>query len=276
MSKPLFTIPIAHTNGTVEVTTPAERVYLLTFNSPPDNRLHSLFIDAFSLALDILEHRYPHGVLITTSKIAKFYSNGLDIDHAFTTPHFYEQKWFPFYQRILTYPMPTIALLPGHAFAGGFMLAMFHDYRIMSPTRGFLCLNEIDIGMVMPAPLISIFREKVAHPNTFRAVALEGKRFTGAEALKEGLVDGLGDGTQGFDEATKLIKEKNLLLKTKHGIWGAEKEEMYRQTIGFLRTNTDNSLWREKIETEKRTRKVRQLKGVEEWETSSKSGLSKL
>ena len=33
--------------------------------------------------------------------------------------------------------MPTIALLNGHAFAGGLMLAMHHDYRIMNPSKGF-------------------------------------------------------------------------------------------------------------------------------------------
>ena len=50
------------------------------------------------------------------------------------------------------YPMPTIALINGHAFAGGLMLAMFHDYRVMNPHRGYLCLNELDFGAPLRPP----------------------------------------------------------------------------------------------------------------------------
>ena len=48
--------------------------------------------------------------------------------------------------------MPTIALMNGHAFAAGLMLAMFHDYRVMNPHRGFVCLNELEFGAHLPAP----------------------------------------------------------------------------------------------------------------------------
>lgn len=72
--------------------------------------------------------------------------------------------------------MPTVALLNGHAFAGGFMLAMMHDYRIMNPHRGFLCLNELALGVGLRPPMCSIFREKVKAA-TFRRMILEVVRF---------------------------------------------------------------------------------------------------
>jgi hypothetical protein len=88
----LFKLPIAATNGEIVVTQPKPQVYLLTFNSPDDNRLLAVsylitligvrrpdvdcfeqeFCDTFRLALDILEARYEPGVLITTSGIAKY------------------------------------------------------------------------------------------------------------------------------------------------------------------------------------------------------------
>lgn len=99
--KVLFKIPIAPTNGDFTCTSPADKVYLLTFNSPPDNRLLSAFIEAFLLSLDIIEERFEPGVVITTSKIPKFYSNGLDLEHVLSTPDFWEAKYAKLCERLL-------------------------------------------------------------------------------------------------------------------------------------------------------------------------------
>ena len=72
--------------------------------------------------------------------------------------------------------MPTVALLNGHTFAGGLMVAMMHDYRIMNPHRGYLCLNELELVMGLRPPMCSIFREKVG-ASTFRRMILEAVRF---------------------------------------------------------------------------------------------------
>ncbi|CAI4217371.1 unnamed protein product [Parascedosporium putredinis] len=125
--------------------------------------------------------------------------------------------------------MPTIALINGHAFAAGLMLSMFHDYRIMNPQRGFVCLNEVDFGALLKAPMTSIFREKVPAP-TYRALVLEGKRFTGKDALDGGIVDALG----GLDAALELIRDKKIMEKGQSGVYGMLKIEMYRETWGYL------------------------------------------
>lgn len=106
----LFTVPIASTGGAIVCTNPTEiagqekqNVYLLTFTSPKDNRLTPTFIDALILALDIIEQRYPKGVLITTSGIAKFYSNGLDLELAMSTEGFWENWLYRLFRRFLTW-----------------------------------------------------------------------------------------------------------------------------------------------------------------------------
>lgn len=72
--------------------------------------------------------------------------------------------------------MPTIALVNGHAFAGGFMVAMMHDYRCMNPHKGYLCLNELELGAPLGQPMLSVFREKISH-GTIRRMILEAHRF---------------------------------------------------------------------------------------------------
>jgi Delta3-Delta2-enoyl-CoA isomerase len=99
----LFTVAVPTTNGTFTCTSPAPKIYLLTFTSPPDNRLTSAFIDSFLLSLDIIEQKFPKGVVITTSGMPKFYSNGLDLEHVVNTPGFFANKMNKLGDRLLTY-----------------------------------------------------------------------------------------------------------------------------------------------------------------------------
>lgn len=127
--------------------------------------------------------------------------------------------------------MPTIALMNGHAFAGGLMLAMYHDYRIFNPSRGFLCLNELDFGVPLKPAMSSIFKQKVTSATVYRSMILEAKRFTAKDALDGGIVDGLG----GMQEVLGLIQERKLTEKGKSGVYAIMKMEMYRETLALLR-----------------------------------------
>lgn len=100
-SQPLFTIPI-EPQGSVVATEPLPKIYLLTFQSPPDNRLTPAFDTAFLTALDVFEQKYPRGVVVSTSGISKFYSNGLDLDSAMKDDQFFPRYMYPLWRRLVT------------------------------------------------------------------------------------------------------------------------------------------------------------------------------
>jgi len=266
----LFKLPIAVTEGEIVVTQPKPQVYLLTFNSPQDNRLLPDFCDTFRLALDIVEAKYEPGVLITTSGIAKFYSNGLDLESAVSTPNFFNGTLYALWRRLLTYPMPTIALLNGHAFAGGAMTAMMHDYRFMNPQKGFFCLNEVELGANLQLPMSSIFRQKCT-PQTYRLLVLEAARLNGPAALKEGVVDVLGD----LSTALKYVDERKLVAKAQPGMSGravfrALKEGMFAETIGYLETDGKGKSSLLDV-PEKETKEIEAIQAhAQQWEKKSK------
>ncbi|CAL3962547.1 unnamed protein product [Diplocarpon coronariae] len=273
-SQSLFTIPIINTasdkgsSGNIVCSCTSPRVYILTFTAPPDNRLLTSFCEALKLALDILEFSYPHGVVITTSGIQKFYSNGLDLEHASNTEGFFANSMFGLFKRLLTYPMPTVALVNGHAFAGGFMLAMYHDYRIFNPKRGFLCLNELDLGVPLRPAMSSVFRQKLT-PQVYKEMVLEAKRYNGNEALESAIVDALG----GMEELLKFVDERQLAVKGKTGVYGLLKAEMFRESLDYLEgdereTKRDN-------EYLKREEERKRIGGerVAEWEKNAKAKL---
>lgn len=110
------------------------------------------------------------------------------------------------------------------------MTAMMHDYRLMNPHRGFLCLNELDFGSPLKPPMASIFRQKVPSPNTYRTMILESKRYGALEGLKEGLLDGLG----GMEEVMVFVKEMGLVDRGKTGVYGRLKQEMWGETVELL------------------------------------------
>ena len=92
--------------------------------------------------------------------------------------------------RVLTYPHATVAAINGHAFAGGCVLAMMCDVRVMATGSAKIGLNEVQLGIGLPAIVIETLRLRVAPP-AFGAIVLEGRLLSPDEALRCHLVDEL-------------------------------------------------------------------------------------
>ena len=89
-------------------------------------------------------------------------------------------------RRVLAFPRATVAAINGHAFAGGCVLALMCDTRLMS--AGTIALNEVQLGIGLPSIVIEPLRIRVP-PSSWGAIALEGRTFTPVEAMRLGLVD---------------------------------------------------------------------------------------
>ena len=162
-----------------------------------------------------------------------------------------------------SYPMPTVALINGHAFAAGLMTAMMHDYRIMNPHRGYLCLNELDFGAPLKPPMASIFRQKLPRPDTYRTMVLESKRFNALEALQDGIVDGLG----GWEECYGFMDEIKLVKRGESGVYGALKAEMWKETVLLLEDGEGKEQEREAVQLIKNQQMHEKIKKrVEQWD----------
>ena len=141
------------------------------------------------------------------------------------------------------------------------MLAMYHDYRVFNPARGFLCLNELEFGAPLMPPMSSIFRQKCM-PGTYRSLVQEAHRFNGPEALEKGLVDALG----AWPEVTALVAQKKLTAKGTTGILGTLRKSMFGETLEALNGNgSEAAQWFEEEQTRKEetSKKVQQLEARE-------------
>jgi enoyl-CoA hydratase len=91
-------------------------------------------------------------------------------------------------RRVLECPKPVVAAINGHAIAGGCVLALMCDARLVAAGPAQLGLNEVQIGIGLPAVVVEPLRLRVA-PAALTPIALEGRLFSPEAALAVGLVD---------------------------------------------------------------------------------------
>ncbi len=87
-------------------------------------------------------------------------------------------------------PIPVCAAITGHSPAGGAVLAIFCDYRIMADGEFQIGLNEVQVGLEVPEPICRALARLVG-PYRAERLLVAGTMLSGRDAKQEGLVDEL-------------------------------------------------------------------------------------
>ncbi len=205
-------------------------VFVLTMDAG-ENRWNTALVDDLTLALDEVERSSGAAALVTTGASEKLYSNGLDLDWR-NAPESHVDAGDPnafyfmeFMSRMITLPVPTIAAVNGHAFGAGFMFALCHDYRIKRQDRGYLCANEIQLGMVIPGPELSLFRHKLPAHVFYESVQL-ARRWGGPDALEAGVVNEIASSDTLLAHAVRKAEELAPLAVNRKQ-FGVQKENIF-------------------------------------------------
>ncbi|TDV51914.1 enoyl-CoA hydratase-related protein [Actinophytocola oryzae] len=196
-----------------------------------ENRFHPDWLAEVNAALDQVEA--DPAPLVTTAS-SRIYSNGLDLD--WLGGHGDElQSYVATVQgllaRMLAFPVPTVAAIPGHVFAAGAMLALAHDFRVMRADRGFFCLPEVDIDIPFTPGMAALIQCKLT-PAAAHEAMTTGRRFGGEAAAAAGLVDEAVPEDEVL--ASALTRARALTGKTP-GTLAAIKAQMYAGQLAALR-----------------------------------------
>jgi len=185
------------------------RVAVVTMTTNPVNAQNRAFFADLHDAFDRLERDHPESPVVLTGTGTRF-SAGLDLGEHF--PLFAGDpaavaSWFAGYRatnmRLFTYPRPTVAALNGHAFAGGLITAAMCDYRVAVDGGARFGLNEVPIGIPMPAAYVRMLAYAWGEPAAARTCLL-GEIFTPAQADELGLVHELVPAGQLLDRAVAV------------------------------------------------------------------------
>jgi enoyl-CoA hydratase len=95
---------------------------------------------------------------------------------------------------------PMVAAVHGHAVAGGCILALTADERVLAPGAQ-IGLNEVKIGVPLPWSVTVLLRSALS-PAGLTEVALDGRNFSDDDALRVGLAHQVAD-ADGFDAACR-------------------------------------------------------------------------
>jgi Delta3-Delta2-enoyl-CoA isomerase len=91
-------------------------------------------------------------------------------------------------RRKFAYPKPEIYALNGHTIAGGLMMALAGDYRIMANGKFYVGLMEIELGLASPIGVVAMLAHVLGGRGAER-VLFRGERYLPEQARAFGLVD---------------------------------------------------------------------------------------
>lgn len=166
---------------------------------PPVNALDPELVRKLRAAVDAAPADGARAIVL--SGRAGMFSAGLDVPSLLplerTALRGFMEDFFGLCASLARSPIPVAAAITGHSPAGGAVLSIFCDYRIMArsidaakPFR--IGLNEVQVGLSVPA-CIQAGLQRLVGPYRAERLMVAGAMIDADEALRIGFVDELAD-----------------------------------------------------------------------------------
>lgn len=218
-----------------------EKIAVITLDRGRSNPVNHQMVKELAACIKNLEIDNQVGGVILTGKQG-FFSSGVDLIEAYG---YNEQQarefWTDFFalQTILiSFKKPIIAAISGHSPAGGCVLAICCDYRLMAEGEYIIGLNEIPVGIVVPEGIFKVYAFWIGKQKAYQYL-LEGKLINVNEALKTGLIDEVCPAENLLAQAEKKIKT---YMQFNPITWSQSKLNLRNELIRNLNTDQSASL----------------------------------
>ena len=169
---------------------------------PPVNALNFDLLDMLVKAIQSAPANAAGGIILSGGE--KVFSGGLDVPYLMSLDKVDLLKcWKRFFdaaRALANSPVPVAAAIAGHNPAGGCVLALCCDYRVMARGPFRIGLNETQVGLAVPEAIQYLMRRVVGAQRAERLM-VEGAMIESELAYKIGLVDKLSDAANVVDAA---------------------------------------------------------------------------
>lgn len=226
--------------NTIKVTV-KDKTAIIGLNRGRSNAINSEMVAELSEMVKNIENDDNIGGLIITGNEG-FFSAGLDLIELYDYDEASIRKfWIDFLDLVSTlasFRKPFISAISGHSPAGGCILAICSDYRIMVDGKYIIGLNEVPVGIIVPDSIFHLYSFWLGQAKAYRFL-LEGKLMNAQEALGNQLIDEVVD-EGGLASAADRQMQKYLQLdKT---TWQQSKLNLRKELLSKVNTDQGASL----------------------------------
>ena len=207
-----------------------DKIAVLSLNRGKSNAINAEMVAELNQMVKNIENDDSIAGLILTGKDG-FFSAGLDLVELYN----YDEEaiknfWIDFLDLVTTlvsFKKPMIAAISGHSPAGGCVLALCCDYRIMAEGKFIIGLNEVPIGIIIPESIFHLYSFWLGQANAYRFL-LEGKLMHTQQALSTGLIDEVVN-----PESILHAAERKMLtyIKLERNAWQQSKKNMRAELL---------------------------------------------
>ncbi len=167
-------------------------IRILTLDRPPANAIDETLLGDLAAALHAAADDEAVRAVVLTGAGA-FFSGGFDF-RAARRDEAASRRVHTLYRdahrALVALPKPTLAMMRGHAIAGGLVLVLACDYRLGLEGDYRVGLNEVAVGAAFPRTAIEIVRLRLAHARASELV-LGAALYPATQAVRLGIVDEL-------------------------------------------------------------------------------------
>ncbi|MEY2421263.1 MAG: enoyl-CoA hydratase [Acidimicrobiaceae bacterium] len=151
--------------------TSQDGITILRIDRPPANALDPTLLNAGVEAVEGLMAAPPDALVITGT--GRFFSSGADLRVVPDLPADEQanlSRSISFlFASMYRFPRPVVTAVNGHAVAGGLVIALCGDYRVVG-TSGQFGLTEVKVGIPFPSAAMAVVQRELTAPIVRRLV----------------------------------------------------------------------------------------------------------
>jgi len=201
---------------------------------------HQMIKDLLACVKDMEEDDNVGGLIITGKP--GFFSSGIDLIEAYD---YNEEQIRDFWTDFLALPgalasfkKPLVAAINGHSPAGGCVLVLCCDYRVMAEGPFIIGLNEIPVGIIVPDSIFNLYAFWLGQRKAYQYL-IEGKLLNVSEALQAGLID---ETSAAEDVLTAAEKKIRAYMQLNPVTWSMSKMNLRKDIISKLKSDQSANL----------------------------------
>ncbi|RKD20137.1 enoyl-CoA hydratase [Pelobium manganitolerans] len=222
-------------------TTIQDHVAIVSLDRGKSNAINETMLDELQKMVKSVEQDANIFGLILTGKHG-FFTAGLDLIELY---NYNEEQMLSFWTKFLKlintlveFKKPFITAISGHSPAGGCVLAICADYRVMAEGEYIIGLNEVPVGIIVPDSIFELYAFWIGEAKAYRNL-LEGKLMNPAEAKQIGLVDA----TSSIDSLmTVALKQMKVYLQLEQNTWQQSKQNLRKKLIAKVNENQQETV----------------------------------